>query len=161
MAGKRQPTDAVKARGKKHLSALEEERRRASEVQGEGPRYLTAPEWLSKAAKEIFRAKQRLLIDLLPTLVSRLDADTLAAYCVAFLSWQAASEKTTAAIETGNSAAADAWGKIQDRHFKQARACAADLGMTLSARCQLVVPPAPKAEKNPLLTLMENYRKEA
>lgn len=161
MAGKRQPTDAVKARGKKHLSSQEEERRRASEVQGEGPRHLSAPGWLGEEAKEVFRTKQRLLINLMPTLVSKLDADTLAAYCVAFLSWRSASEKTTQAIESGNSEAADIWGKIQDRHFKQARACAADLGMTLSARCQLVVPPAPKAEKNPLLTLMENYRKEA
>ena len=45
----------------------------------------------------------------------------------------------------------DAWSKVQERYFKQCRACANDLGLTISSRCRLVVPEAkestPKANK--------------
>lgn len=36
--------------------------------------------------------------------------------------------------------AIDRWGRIQERYFKQARACALDMGLTVSSRCRLVLP---------------------
>ena len=36
--------------------------------------------------------------------------------------------------------AADEWSRVQDRYFKQARACASDLGLTVTSRCRLTVP---------------------
>lgn len=35
----------------------------------------------------------------------------------------------------------------QDRAFKQCRQCASDLGLTITSRCRLIVPEAPKKPK--------------
>ena len=40
----------------------------------------------------------------------------------------------------------DKWAKIQERYFKQCRASANDLGLSISSRCKLVVP-QPKTDK--------------
>ena len=37
--------------------------------------------------------------------------------------------------------------KIQDTYFKQARACANDLGMTITSRCRLVLPESRKPQE--------------
>ena len=34
----------------------------------------------------------------------------------------------------------EAWSKIQERYFKQCRASANDLGLSITSRCKLVVP---------------------
>ena len=36
---------------------------------------------------------------------------------------------------------------MQDKAFKQVRAAASDLGLTISSRCRLVVPQAPEVPK--------------
>ena len=54
----------------------------------------------------------------------------------------------------------NAWSRAQKTYFEQARACANDLGMTITSRCRLVVPEgAQKQEENPFLQLMEARRR--
>ncbi len=130
MAGKRQPTDVVIANGRKHLSKTEEAERRAGEV--------------------------------------KVDADTLGRYLVAQHQWLIATAEVEKALsqkdpETGqirkkrDLAAADSWGKIQERYFKQARNCANDMGLTVTSRCRLVVPESNRQateDNNPFLEVI-------
>ena len=92
-------------------------------------------------------------------MVARTDADTIATYCMARTEWIHATKRVNAALTSGNLDDANGWGLVQDRFFKQARACANDLGLTISARCRLIVPEKPPgAEDNPLMQLLERRR---
>ena len=55
MPGPRQPTDLVKARGKKHFSQTEEDQRRDQEVHVQPPDRAEPPRWLGKKFHAEFR----------------------------------------------------------------------------------------------------------
>ena len=61
------------------------------------------------------------------------------------------------ALDQGDQEKADGWSRIQDRYFKQARACANDMGLTVTSRCRLVVPGAGEQEEpeNQFLQLIQ------
>ena len=144
MPGTRQPTDLVVANGRKHLSRAEEDERRNREVKAPPAQKATAPKWLPEVMRKEFRSTGKRLIAL--GLYSDLDADTLGRYLVAHHQYLSATGYANAALRAGNLPQADAWGRIQDRYFKQARNCANDLGLTVTARCRLVMPSAPVAD---------------
>nr|DAY06491.1 MAG TPA: terminase small subunit [Caudoviricetes sp.] len=166
MAGKRQPTDVVLANGRKHLSRAEEAERRAGEVKISPAKTAKPPKWLPETLKKDFRAIGKRLIA--SGLYTELDADTLGRYLVAQHQWLIATAEVEKALsqkdpETGqirkkrDLAAADSWGKIQERYFKQARNCANDMGLTVTSRCRLVVPDTGKQateDSNPMLELI-------
>lgn len=166
MAGKRQPTDVVIANGRKHLSKTEEAERRAGEVKVSPAKTAKPPKWLPETLKKNFRAIGKRLIA--SGLYTELDADTLGRYLVAQHQWLIATAEVEKALsqkdpETGqirkkrDLAAADSWGKIQERYFKQARNCANDMGLTVTSRCRLVVPDTGKQateDSNPMLELI-------
>ena len=166
MAGKRQPTDVVIANGRKHLSKTEERERRAGEVKVSPAKTAKPPKWLPETLKKDFRAIGKRLIA--SGLYTELDADTLGRYLVAQHQWLIATAEVEKALsqkdpETGqirkkrDLAAADSWGKIQERYFKQARNCANDMGLTVTSRCRLVVPDTGKQateDSNPMLELI-------
>lgn len=166
MAGKRQPTDVVIANGRKHLSKTEEAERRAGEVKISPAKTAKPPKWLPETLKKDFRAIGKRLIA--SGLYTELDADTLGRYLVAQHQWLIATAEVEKALsqkdpETGqirkkrDLAAADSWGKIQERYFKQARNCANDMGLTVTSRCRLVVPDIGKQaseDSNPMLELI-------
>lgn len=166
MAGKRQPTDVVIANGRKHLSKAEEAERRAGEVKVSPAKTAKPPKWLPETLKKDFRAIGKRLIA--SGLYTELDADTLGRYLVAQHQWLIATAEVEKALsqkdpETGqirkkrDLAAADSWGKIQERYFKQARNCANDMGLTVTSRCRLVVPDTGKQatdDSNPMLELI-------
>ena len=155
MPGPRQPTDVVKAKGRKHLSKTEEAQRRAGEVQVERPKTVKVPKWVPEDLKKEFRALGRKL--LAAGLYTDLDADTLGRYLVAQRQYILATQETEWALDQRNQEMADSWGKIQERYFKQARNCANDMGLTVTSRCRLVVPDAPQKgeEDNPFLQLIQ------
>lgn len=155
MPGPRQPTDVVKAKGRKHLSKTEEVQRRAGEVQVERPKTVKVPKWVPEDLKKEFRALGRKL--LAAGLYTDLDADTLGRYLVAQRQYILATQETEWALDQRNQEMADSWGKIQERYFKQARNCANDMGLTVTSRCRLVVPDAPQKgeEDNPFLQLIQ------
>lgn len=158
MPGPRQTTDVILANGRKHLSKAEGARRRAGEVKVEPARTARPPKWLPEGLKKGFRALGKKLIA--AGLYTELDADNLGRYLVAQAEWVMASGEAQKALAQKNLEMVEAWGRVQDRYFKQARACANDLGMTITSRCRLVVPEgAQKQEENPFLQLMEARRR--
>ena len=155
MPGKRQPTDLIKAKGKKHLSKAEEAQRRAEEVKVERAKTATPPKWVPEALKKDFRSLGKQLIA--AGLYTKLDADTLGRYLIAHQQWLQATAETDKYLQEKDVENADAWGKLQERYFKQARNCANDMGLTVTSRCRLVVPaadPQSTEESNPFLALI-------
>lgn len=156
MAGVRQPTDLVKAKGRKHLSKAEEAERRAREPKVEKPKAAQPPKWLPKMLRADFRKLGKMLLT--AGLYTDLDAATLARYLVAQHQWTIATGEAEEALAARDQPLADAWGRIQERYFKQARSSANDMGLTVTARCRLVVPAEAKQateEQNPFLHLIE------
>lgn len=140
MAGKRQPTDVVKANGRKHLSKAEEDARRDHEVRVVAAKKAKPPKWLPEALKKDFRKIGKQLIEV--GIFTDLDADTLGRYLVAHGEWLAATAEVQQRLnrQPRDVKAVDDWGKVQERYFKQARNCANDLGLTVTSRCRLVIP---------------------
>lgn len=143
MAGARQPTDLVVAQGRKHLTRAEEDARRDREVVVPAPQRARPPKWLPKPLHKEFRALGRQLIDV--GLYTDLDADNLGRYLIAHHEYISATAEVQRALEYipgrgRDLEAAESWGRVQDRYFKQARNCANDMGLTVSSRCRLVLP---------------------
>ena len=60
------------------------------------------------------------------------------------------------ALKAQDSTRVEKWTKAQDTYFKQARACANDLGMTITSRCRLVLPEGTRRnEPTPFERMME------
>lgn len=155
MSGKRQPTDVVLANGKKHLSKAEIAERRAGEVRIPAAKTAKPPKWLPEAIKKDFRALGKKLIA--AGLYTELDADTLGRYLVAQQEYLLATKQVFQAYAEREPEEVEDWSRIQDRHFKQARNCANDMGLTVTSRCRLVVPETAQAseEENPILALIQ------
>ena len=155
MAGKRQLTDVVIANGRKHLSRAEEAERRTGEVKISPAKTAKPPKWLLEELKPDFRRLGKRLIA--AGLYTELDADTLGRYLVAQHQWELATDEVEKALAEIDPEEAEDWSRIQDRYFKQARACANDMGLTMTSRCRLVVPNTGKQaedDSNPLLELI-------
>lgn len=140
MAGQRQPIAAIKAKGAKHLTQAEIAEREASEVKAPiaDAKRITPPKYLPKRLHERFCAFARQLIEL--SLLSTLDYDVLARYLVAEECYNKLIGRQARAIREGELDEVDQLSRLQERYFKQCRACANDLGLTVSSRCRLVVP---------------------
>lgn len=145
MAGARQPTDLVVAKGRKHLTRAEEDARRDREVIVPPPQRAKPPKWLPKPLHKEFRALGRQLLDV--GLYTDLDADNLGRYLIAHHEYISATAEVQRALEPvpgrgRDLEAAESWGRVQDRYFKQARQCAEAMGLSVTSRCRIVVPPA-------------------
>lgn len=143
MAGARQPTDLVVRNGRKHMTRAEEDARRDREVVVPAPQRAEPPKWLPKELHREFRAIGKQLIDV--GLYTDLDADNLGRYLVAHHEYISATAEVQRALTQApgharDLEAADGWGRVQERYFKQARNCANDMGLTVSSRCRLVLP---------------------
>ena len=102
MAGPRQPLEVVQAKGRKHLTKAEIAKRQAGEIKGDGDiKQLRAPEWLPESQRDEFNRVSRALIKLMPSMVSRIDGDTIATYCVARAGWLKATEWAKDAVGQG------------------------------------------------------------
>lgn len=138
MARPREPIDLIKAKGKKHLTKAEYEERKEQEIEVPftditPPEYLTGQKQLEK-----FNYYSDMLVDI--GIFTQLDVDCLARYV---MGEQLYLQYTSLLIELIKSKDYDQIGKIQalqDKAFKQCQQCARDLGLTISARCKLIVP---------------------
>ena len=148
LAGARKPTALVIATGAKHLTKQEIAERLAAEVQP-CTDDLTPPTFLTCAEKKRFKK----LADQLDKLkiMGETDTDTLARFIVAQTHYEKAVKELRAAeklkpeerdlsARVTRAALLDKLDKRVDRYFKQATAAATALGLTISARCKLVVP---------------------
>lgn len=163
MAGTRQPTDLVEAKGKKHLTKAETAQRKAREPTLAAPKEgvgskIRAPSWLPTWLTEDFNDLRAQLVEI--GIFARMDRDTLGRYLVVQHQFVSAMKKLNDALDSGDEEGCATWGREQERAFKQARACANDLGLTVTSRCKLVLPESTKdkAPPNPVLELLK--RKE-
>jgi P27 family predicted phage terminase small subunit len=80
--------------------------------------------------------------------MTELDEDTLARYLLSKQSYLQYTSLVARAIKNGNYAEVDRVSNLQDKAFKQTRSCAMDLGLTISSRARLVMPPVEPPKEN-------------
>lgn len=139
MSRRRQSVAALRASGSRHYSKDELEQREALEPKPPKVKSLDPPMYLQPSLAEKFRKLAPVLINM--GVLTSLDADGLARYLIAEQNYLRATNRLTSAMNAGNTAEADKWSAIQDRFFRQCRAAGSDLGLTVSGRASLVLPP--------------------
>lgn len=159
MAGRnKQPINLILLKGKSHLTKEQIEERTKTEVKAPADD-VKPPDYLTGKLKKEFLviATELKRIDL----ITNLDVDALARFLLAReqyvrLTKELRTIPPTITIEnpdTGKKVkvANENYGDTllaQDKLFKQCRAASADLGLTITSRCKLVVPKKPE-EKQP------------
>ena len=141
MAGQRIPLEVIQARGNKHLTKAEIAERQAREIKPIADNII-APAYLTKKQREEFYKIANQLEKL--KIMGETDVDALARYIVANDFYINAVKKMRSKEVKDDPDKFTAWAKIQERYFKQCRASANDLGLSISSRCKLVVPEAKK-----------------
>lgn len=141
MAGRnKQPVDVLTVRGKSHLTKAEKERRKATEsVVPVALRGVSPPGYLDKwpEIRDEFNRYAEMLTALMPDNFGQPDADCLARYVVSESLYE---RYTSDLMDEHDPLSIKNLQIAQDRAFKQAQACASALGLTVTARCKLVVP---------------------
>ncbi len=138
MARPRQPINLLEAKGKKHLTKAEIEERRSTEVTASDDN-IVAPEYLTVKQKREFDKIAKQLVDI--KIMANLDCDALARFIIAkdqYVKFTKIVRKIPDDWKLINSL--DKATLIQDRAFKQCRAAASDLGLTITSRCKLIIP---------------------
>ena len=146
MSGQRQPIELVIAKGNKNLTKAEIQERRDSEVKPISDNII-APDYLTKKQKQEFDEIAEQLKKL--KIMGETDVDALARYILSKDIYIKLSKQISKPAVIKDPIILDKYMKNQDRMFKQCRASANDLGLSISSRCKLVVPVAkdpPKKE---------------
>ena len=141
MSGQRLPIEVIQARGAKHLTKAEIEERQKREIKPITDDII-APNFLTKKQKDEFYRISDQLKKL--KIMGETDVDALGRYIVANDFYINAVKKMRSKEVKDNPILFEAWAKIQERYFKQCRASANDLGLSISSRCKLVVPETDK-----------------
>lgn len=150
----KQPIDLIIAKGKKHLTKAEIEERRNTEIHTD---YINVkpPSYLDEKQKEEFYKIAKILLDI--GIITELDEDCLAHYLISnsnYIDYTKTLNKLNAKLKNAKKlekkkeymSQIDLYLTYQDRALKQCRACANDLGLSISSRAKLVMP-QPKEEK--------------
>ncbi len=134
----------LRAKGSRHYSKDELSAREAMEVRPSKTGQIKPPPYLPESLREKFDEVAKAMTDL--GVMTNLDSDGLARYLIAESHYLRMSVRLTAAMNAGNVDAAYKLASMQDRFFRQCRAAAGDLGLTISSRCGLLVPSVPSRE---------------
>ena len=141
MSGQRQPTAVVIANGKKNLTKAEIKARLESEIKPVTDN-ITAPAYLTKKQKEEFYRYSGQLRKL--KIMGETDVDALGRFITAKDMYENAVKQMRKPEIKNSPILFEKWLKVQDKLFKQCRASANDLGLSISSRCKLVVPETKK-----------------
>lgn len=144
MSGQRQPIELLIANGKKNLTKAEIKERLESEIKPVTDN-ITAPAYLTKKQKEEFYRISGQLQKL--KIMGETDVDALGRFITAKDMYENAVKQMRKPEVKNNPIVFEKWLKVQDKLFKQCRASANDLGLSISSRCKLVVPEANKVVK--------------
>ena len=137
MGKARQPIELIKAKGKKHLTKAEIKLREKSELKVD-LKDVTIPDYLPTKLKKEFESVASKLLKI--GIMTELDEDCLARYLLSKQSYLLYTSMLNKAITKNNLNEMEKLTTMQDKAFKQCRACANDLGLTIGARCKLVMP---------------------
>ena len=137
MPKQREPIELIIAKGRKHFTKADIERRRA-QAPDVPFKNIRAPKYLSKEAVKEFYDTAYKLLEI--GVMTELDEDTLARYIVVKQQFLIYTKLISEALALEDIEEADRLAKTQDKFFKQVRAAASDLGLTITSRCKLVVP---------------------
>lgn len=155
MAGRpREPINLIMAKGKKHLTKAEIEERKRTEIATDHTN-VKPPNYLNEEEVKEFYRISKILLDI--GIITELDEDCLAHYLVSNSSYikytkkiRALEDELLEAKRTDRKAKLkseiDLYLTYQARALKQCRACANDMGLSISSRAKLVMP-QPKEEK--------------
>lgn len=165
MAGARQPTNLVVLKGRKHFTKAELEERIKKETVAPCDA-IAPPDYLTEEEQRRFvdLACELVRIDLL----SNLDCDALARYVqseAAYVELDAlAKKKRKQAIKAEELLETlpvlEKLENMRDKAFKQCRSAAADLGLTVSSRCKIMIPkPENEKENDPMENVLEKGRR--
>lgn len=137
MAGQRQPTALVVAKGAKHFTKAELAEREAREVKPCTDN-ITPPGYLTKKQRDEFNRIAQQLHKL--KILGETDVDTLARYILARDTYVKLTKQIQRKEILEDPILLDKYMKNQDRAFKQCHTAAKSLGLTIADRCRLVVP---------------------
>ena len=133
----RQPIEVVVAKGKKHLTKAEIEARQKTELKVD-LKNVEVPDYLPPKLKEEFEEIAKQLLDI--GIMTELDEDCLARYLLAKQSYLQYTSMLTKATKANKITEMEKLMSMQDRAFRQCRATANDLGLTIASRCRLAMP---------------------
>lgn len=146
MAGPKQPIELVLAKGRKHLTKSEIEQRKSTEVKTKSDK-IKPPNHLTKDEKKEFKKISNELIEI--GIMANQDCNALATYVKAYSRYVKVAIKLDVLDPQDNFEEYNKLSILEDRHIKQCRSSASDLGLTISSRCKLVVlKPANEKPKN-------------
>lgn len=147
---KRQPVNLILANGKHHFSRKELDERRARELSVPFTN-IKAPKYLTASQKKTFNAYAKKLLAL--NIFTELDVDVLAQYTISFELYTNYSALIVERINGANAVDVNelrALTQLQDKAFKQCVTCARELGLTITSRAKIEVPPPPGGEDDEL-----------
>lgn len=137
MARPRQPIELIQAKGKKHLTKAEIATRKNTELKVD-LKNITVPSYLPKKQKEEFKDITSKLLQI--GIMTELDEDCLARYLLSKQNYLKYTKLLNKATKSNDINEMDRLMNLQDKAFKQCRASANDLGLTIASRCKLVMP---------------------
>ena len=153
----RQPIDLIVEKGKKHLTKAEIEKRRKEELKINSDK-INPPDYLNAKQKKEFIKISNILLDV--GIMTELDEDCLAHYLIANSNYILYTKKVNSLnkkleelpesnLEVQNEIMSllEPLLKQQDKALMQCRGCASDMGLTISSRCKLVMPPPKEPQK--------------
>lgn len=144
MARPRQPIELIQAKGKKHLTKAEIEARTKSELKVD-LKDISIPEYLPKKLTDEFIEISNKLLEI--GIMTELDEDCLARYLISKHSYLQYTSLLNKATRKNKISEMEKLMTMQDKAFKQCRASANDLGLTIASRCKLVMPESKEPPK--------------
>ena len=141
MGRPREPVKLIQAKGKAHMTKRQILDRRASEIEVP-PAKIEPPRELDPEQRRAFRRYAKLLTEI--GIFTVLDVDCLARYVRAQSQYDQLYDTAEALLRGGMLKSYGEVLAMQDKVFRQAQAAARDLGLTISSRCKLSVPPRPE-----------------
>ena len=139
MSKRREPIDLIIAKGKKHLTKEEIENRKNTELNVDVDKEkIKPPDYLMDNLRQEFNDIAKKLLSI--GIMTELDVDCLAQYLLAKQFYLKYTSLLTKELKRGNIDKIEKYMSVQDKAYKQCRASANDLGLTISSRCKLIMP---------------------
>lgn len=138
MGRPKEPIEILVAKGKSHLTKAQIEERREQEIKVPF-KNVKAPSYLDAKQKKKFKEIADKLLDL--GVMTELDIDCLAHYVLSHSLYLAYTRQIENLANEDELKALKDYQLMQDKAFKQCLACARELGLTVTARAKLIIPP--------------------